>query len=79
MKSKLLHNVNELKTIVEDNHLHLKSKFLLVEASKIDDFPKLDENTIKTSITQCNVEPRLSYTWLLSTQTSKKLFGWAFK
>ena len=36
---------------MEDNHLHLKRKFLLVEASKIDDFPKLDENTIKTSIT----------------------------
>lgn len=51
MKKNLSRPVNELKKVVEDNKLHLKSKFLLIEASEIQDFPKIDEKMLKTDVT----------------------------
>ena len=42
---------NQLKKIVEDDKLHLKSQFINLNSDLITDFPKLDESLIKTHIT----------------------------
>ena len=50
MKQKL-NTKNELKRIVEEYKLHLKSQFICLNSITIDDFPKLDKYTIQTKIT----------------------------
>lgn len=50
MKNKL-NTHNELQTIVENNQLKSKAKFIKLDSTQIIDFPKLDLNEIKTRIT----------------------------
>ena len=57
-----LNTKNELKIIVEEEKLHLKSNFVSLNSNEITDFPKLDESTIATW-------NRVA-TWKLSVKTS---------
>ena len=72
MKKKL-NTKNELKSIVDEDKLHLKSKFVTLSTSLIKDFPKLDENIIKSNITLGTYQLKQAHGYLCENFSKGKL------
>ena len=64
---------NDLKRIIEEDKLHLKSQFVSLNSEHINDFPKLDQSIIKTNITLGTYQLKQALSYLDEHINEKKI------